>query len=86
MLRRTACLLGGIGTIYSFSNKYAFCRSTSVEEIKRKIGRQAIDDFVISDMVVGMGSGTTTYFAIERLGEKLRAGSLKNIVMIPSSV
>ena len=85
MIRNVAYIFGSICTIYNFSTKSS-CRSASVEDIKKKLGRQAIDDFVNSDMIVGMGSGTTTYFAIERLGEKLKAGLLKNVIMIPSSV
>merc|ERR1719409_2158236 len=33
-------------------------------------------------MVVGLGTGSTAYFAVERLGQKLKSGELKDIVAI----
>lgn len=47
---------------------------------------QAVDDYVKSDMVVGLGTGSTAYFAVERVGEKLKSGELKNILAIPTSI
>ena len=35
-------------------------------------------------MVVGLGTGSTAYFAVERLGE-LKSGELKDIIAIPTS-
>jgi hypothetical protein len=32
---------------------------------------QAVDDYVRSGMVVGLGTGSTAYFAVERVGEKV---------------
>ena len=37
-------------------------------------------------MVVGLGTGSTAYFAVERLGQKLKSGELKDIVAIPTSI
>jgi ribose 5-phosphate isomerase A len=37
-------------------------------------------------MVVGLGTGSTAYFAVERLGQKLKSGELKEIVAIPTSI
>jgi ribose 5-phosphate isomerase len=36
-------------------------------------------------MVVGLGTGSTAYFAVERVGQKLKSGELKDIVCIPTS-
>ena len=36
-------------------------------------------------MVVGLGTGSTANFAIDRIGEKIRSGELQDIVGIPSS-
>merc|ERR1719387_2382753 len=58
----------------------------SQDELKKQVGYKAIDDYVKSDMVVGLGTGSTAYFAVERLGEKLKSGALKNIVAIPTSL
>ena len=37
-------------------------------------------------MVVGLGTGSTAYFAVERLGQKLASGELTDIIAIPTSV
>merc|ERR1719246_401548 len=50
------------------------------------VGYKAVDDYVKSDMVVGLGTGSTAYFAVERVGEKLASGELKNVICIPTSV
>ena len=44
-----------------------------------------MDDHVTSGMVVGLGTGSTAYFAVERVGQKLASGELKDIVCIPTS-
>jgi ribose 5-phosphate isomerase A len=36
-------------------------------------------------MVVGLGTGSTAYFAVERVGQKLKSGELTDIVCIPTS-
>lgn len=59
---------------------------SSVEELKKQTGYKAVDDYVTSGMVVGLGTGSTAYYAVERLGQKLANGELKNIVAIPTSV
>lgn len=54
--------------------------------MKKQVGYRAVDDYVKSGMVVGLGTGSTAYFAVERLGQKLASGELKDIVAIPTSV
>lgn len=58
----------------------------TVEELKKATGYKAVDDYVKSGMVVGLGTGSTAAFAVERLGEKLSSGELKDIVAIPTSI
>lgn len=58
----------------------------SVDELKKLTGYKAVDDYVTDSMVVGLGTGSTAYFAVERLGQKLKSGELKDIVAIPTSV
>jgi ribose 5-phosphate isomerase A len=36
-------------------------------------------------MVIGLGSGSTAWFALERIGELVRSGSLTNILGVPTS-
>ena len=56
------------------------------DELKQQVGYKAVDDYVKSGMVVGLGTGSTAYFAVERLGQLLASGELKDIVAIPTSV
>ena len=58
---------------------------TPQDELKRKAAYFAAG-FVKSGMVVGLGTGSTTHFALERLGELIRSGQLRDIVGIPSSL
>jgi len=58
----------------------------SQDELKKMVGYKSVDDYVKSGMVVGLGTGSTAYFAVERVGEKLKSGELKDIVCIPTSV
>jgi len=44
------------------------------EAAKREVGRRAVDDHVRDGMCVGMGTGSTTLFAIERAVELAREG------------
>merc|ERR1719251_797591 len=50
------------------------------------VGYKSVDDYVKSGMIVGLGTGSTAYYAVERLGEKLKSGELKDILAIPTSV
>jgi len=56
------------------------------EELKQQAGYKAVDDYVESGMVVGLGTGSTAAYAVERLGELLKSGALKDIIAIPTSV
>ena len=56
------------------------------DELKKMVGYKAVDDYVKSGMVVGLGTGSTAYFAVERVGELLKSGALTDIVCIPTSV
>ena len=47
---------------------------------------QAVDDYVTSGMKVGLGTGSTAAFAVERLGMKLKSGELKDVIAVPTSV
>lgn len=54
------------------------------DQLKEKAARRAVD-FIESEMVLGLGTGSTANFAIERIGAKIQSGDLQNIVGIPSS-
>mmetsp|Transcript_33027 Transcript_33027/g.93488 ORF Transcript_33027/g.93488 Transcript_33027/m.93488 type:complete len:243 (-) Transcript_33027:110-838(-) len=51
-----------------------------LEELKKEAGYKAVDEYVASGMVVGLGTGSTAKYAIERIGQLLQDGKLENIV------
>ena len=53
--------------------------------LKKKVGYKAIDDYVLSGMTIGLGTGSTCYFSLERLDQKLKSHSLKDITVVPCS-
>ncbi|WP_204141995.1 ribose-5-phosphate isomerase RpiA [Halomicronema sp. CCY15110] len=55
-----------------------------VKLMKQEVGRAAAAK-VKSDTVVGLGTGSTTAFAIQFLGDRLASGDLKNIKGVPTS-
>jgi ribose 5-phosphate isomerase A len=55
------------------------------DELKQKAAHRAVE-FVDSGMVVGLGTGSTTEFAVRRIAARLKSGDLKNIVGIPTSI
>lgn len=61
------------------------CLAVSQDELKKQVGYKSVDDYVRSGMVVGLGTGSTAYFAVERVGQKLKSGELKDVVAIPTS-
>lgn len=58
----------------------------SQDELKKMVGYKSVDDYVTSGMVVGLGTGSTAYYAVERVGQKLASGELKDILAIPTSI
>ncbi|WP_448572959.1 ribose-5-phosphate isomerase RpiA [Trichothermofontia sp.] len=52
--------------------------------MKQAVGKAAADR-VQSGMVVGLGTGSTTAYAIQYIGERLRGGDLQDIKGIPTS-
>jgi ribose 5-phosphate isomerase A len=55
-----------------------------VKVMKQEVGRAAANR-VQSGTIVGLGTGSTTAFAIQFLGERLKSGELKDIRGIPTS-
>jgi ribose 5-phosphate isomerase A len=54
--------------------------------LKRLAGYKSVDDYVKSGMVVGLGTGSTAYYAVERVGQLIASGELKDVICIPTSV
>lgn len=55
-----------------------------VKLMKQQVGKAAADR-VQSGSIVGLGTGSTTAFAIQFLGDRLKSGELKDIKGIPTS-
>jgi len=53
------------------------------DEEKKAAGFAAVDRFVTSGMVVGLGTGTTAHYAIVRVGERIAAG--ENLAAVATS-
>jgi len=56
----------------------------SVEEAKKKAAIAAVNDYVQKDQVVGVGSGSTIVYAVERLAQRAREENL-NLRCVPTS-
>ncbi|KAK3433738.1 hypothetical protein EUGRSUZ_D01028 [Eucalyptus grandis] len=51
-----------------------------------RAAKYTVDRYIKSGMVVGLGSGNASCMAIKYLGQQLRAGTLEDIVGVPTSV
>ncbi|XP_041057568.1 ribose-5-phosphate isomerase isoform X1 [Carcharodon carcharias] len=54
------------------------------EEAKRKAGYMAVDNHVQNNQALGIGSGSTIVYAVDRIAKRVRDESLK-IVCVPTS-
>jgi ribose 5-phosphate isomerase A len=52
--------------------------------MKQEVGKAAAA-LVKSNSIVGLGTGSTTAYAIQYIGDRLQSGELKNIVGVPTS-
>ena len=52
---------------------------------KQQAAERAVD-LISSGMVVGLGTGTTSVFAVRRVGQLLRTGQLRDVVGVPTSL
>lgn len=55
-----------------------------VNVMKQEVGKAAANR-VKSNSVVGLGTGSTTAYAIQYIGERLASGDLENIIGVPTS-
>lgn len=56
----------------------------SVEAAKKLAGFKAVDEWVQDGMIVGIGSGSTVVYVVERLVERVKKEKL-NVVCVPTS-
>ena len=57
----------------------------SGEGPKREAAHAAVERYVESGMVVGLGTGSTATFAVQRIGELVASGELREIRGVPTS-
>ena len=57
-----------------------------IAHIKKSAAEYAVNEFVHSNTIIGLGSGSTAIFALNNIKELLQEGKLKNIKGIPSSI
>lgn len=57
----------------------------SQDELKKQAAHKAVE-YVKSGMVVGLGTGSTAAFAVDRIGQLMKEGKLKDIIGVPTSV
>src|SRR5215203_5474458 len=57
----------------------------SSDGLKRAAADAAVRRYVESGMVVGLGTGSTASFAVQRIGELVAAGELKDVKGVPTS-
>ena len=57
----------------------------SDDDLKRGAASAAVERYVESGMVIGLGTGTTATFAVRRIGELIASGELKDVRGVPTS-
>ena len=56
-----------------------------VDAQKQAAAYRAVEDFVQSSMIVGLGTGSTAIHATVRIGELLKSGELSDVVGVPTA-
>ena len=57
-----------------------------MSEVKKALGREAVDRFVVDGTKLGLGTGSTAIWAVRRVAERLREGSLHGIRAVTTSL
>ncbi len=60
--------------------------ATPVDDQKRAAAHRAVEEYVRSGMVVGLGTGSTAIHATRRIGELLGTGVLTDVVGVPTAI
>ena len=56
----------------------------NINQLKKLAAEKAVEE-ILPGMIIGLGSGSTFQFALERISERIKNGELKNVIGIPSS-
>ncbi|XP_050307853.1 ribose-5-phosphate isomerase [Anthonomus grandis grandis] len=57
---------------------------STIEDAKKLAAYQAVDDHVKNDYIIGIGSGSTVVYAVERLAQKVQKEKL-SVLCVPTS-
>ena len=52
---------------------------------QKKLAAEKAAEEISSGLIVGLGTGSTVQFVLEKISERIKSGELKNILCIPSS-
>jgi ribose 5-phosphate isomerase A len=66
------------------SQELGMTAADPIKVMKEEVGKAAAA-LVKSNSIVGLGTGSTTAYAIQYIGERLKSGELKDIVGVPTS-
>nr|AAW79354.1 chloroplast ribose-5-phosphate isomerase [Heterocapsa triquetra] len=80
------CSILGVAAVTVAAGARRVARRATQDELKKQVGYKAVDDYVKSGTVIGLGTGSTAAFAVERVGQLLKSGELKDIIAIPTSI
>ena len=69
------CSLVLTGSRAASTSQRAATSMLTQDELKKMVGYKAVDDYVKSGMKIGLGTGSTAAFAVERVGELLKSGA-----------
>lgn len=58
--------------------------TTPQDRLKKLAAEKAVES-VENGMVVGLGTGSTAYFVVERIGELLKKGEIRGVLGVPTS-
>lgn len=54
------------------------------EQLKKTVAKEVLE-YIKSDMIIGLGSGSTMVYVIEEIGKSIRSGSIKRLYGVPTS-
>lgn len=82
-LDRVPSQMIGSGHDHFLQYQKTVSKNMNATELKRQAAHYAVNKFIHTNMVVGLGVGSTAIHAIHEIGRQLQSGQLTNIVGIP---
>ncbi|CXI62310.1 ribose 5-phosphate epimerase, putative [Plasmodium berghei] len=57
-----------------------------MDSLKKIVAYKAVDEYVQSNMTIGLGTGSTVFYVIERIEALMKSGKIKNLICVPTSI